>query len=102
MNRNVTLAAAVAAALGTGSAFAQPPSLTQIEGSTNNIYIAGSSAAKNGVLGAIETNICGAGNFYLFQSSGNTNFFAVSCTPLAAVGASNAGVYNIFYRDEGG
>jgi PBP superfamily domain len=103
MNRTVFLAASIAAALGTGSAFATPPTLAQIEGSTNNVYIAGSSAAKNAVLGALTTNVCGgAGNAFSFNSSGNTNFFAVSCVPVAAANAANGGVYNFFYRDEGG
>ena len=103
MNRTVTLAAAIAAVLGTGAAYASPPSLADIEASTNNVYIAGSSAAKNAVLGALETNVCGgAGNAFIFNSAGNTNFFAVSCVPVTAVGAKQAGVYNFFYRDEGG
>jgi len=107
MNRTVTLAAAVAAILGTATAVAQQgasgPTIAQAAASTNNIYIAGSSAAKNAVLGALVTNVCGgAANALQIASTGNTNFFDVSCTPVAAVGASNGGVYNIFYRDEGG
>jgi hypothetical protein len=103
MNRKVTLAAAIAAVLGTGAAYATPPSLTDIENSTNNVYIAGSSAAKNAVIGALETNVCGgAGNAFIFNSVTNTNFLAVSCVPVAAAGATNAGVYNFFYRSEGG
>ena len=103
MNRIVTLAAAIAAVLGTGAAYATPPSLADIESTTNNIFIAGSSAAKNAVLGALETNVCGgAGNAFIFNSSGNTNFFAVSCVPVAAASPAHTGVYNFFYRDEGG
>jgi PBP superfamily domain len=103
MNRTAKLAAAIAAALGTAAAHASLPALTDIEASTNNIYIAGSSAAKNAVLGALVTNVCGgAANAYQFNSSGNTNFFAVSCVPVAGANALNTGVYNLFYRDEGG
>jgi len=103
MNRTVTLAAAIAAALGAGTAYAALPTLAQIEASTNNVFIAGSSAAKNAILGALVTNVCGgAANTFQFNSSGNGNFFAVSCTPVAAANAANAGVYNFFYRDEGG
>jgi hypothetical protein len=107
MNFNVKLAAAVATALGAGSAFAQSgvPTLAQIEAvpAANQVYISGSSAAKNAVLADIEANICGgAGNYYNFTSAPNGNFFAISCTPVGAVGASNAGVYNFYYRDEGG
>jgi PBP superfamily domain len=103
MNRKVTLAAAIAAALGTGVAYAALPTLTDIEASTNNIYIAGSSAAKNAILGALVTNVCGgAANAFQFNSSGNGNFFAVSCVPVAAANAAHTGVYNMFYRAEGG
>jgi hypothetical protein len=103
MNRTVTLAAAIAAALGAGTAYAALPSLTDIEASTNNVFIAGSSAAKNAILGALVTNVCGgAANAFQFNSSGNKNFFAVSCVPVAAANAANGGVYNMFYRDEGG
>jgi hypothetical protein len=104
MNRTVTLAAAIAAALGTGAAYAAQPTLAQIEASTNNIFIAGSSAAKNAILGALVTNVCGgAANAFQFNSSGNGNFFAVSCVPVAAANAANpTAVYNMLYRDEGG
>ena len=103
MNRTVTLAAAISAALGAATAYAAPPTLAQIEASTNNVYIAGSSAAKNAVLAALETTTCGgAANAFIFNSSGNANFFAVSCVPVAAANAANGGVYNFFYRDEGG
>ena len=103
MNRKVTLAAAIAAALGSAAAHAALPTLAQIEASTNNVFIAGSSAAKNAILGALVTNVCGgAGNAFQFNSAGNANFFAVSCVPVAAANAANGGVYNFFYRDEGG
>src|SRR5277367_6665809 len=103
MNRKVTLAAAIAAVLGTAAAYAAPPTLAQIEASTNNIYIAGSSAAKNAILTGLEQSVCGgAANAFIFNSSGNGNFFAFSCVPVAAANAANAGTYNIFYRDEGG
>jgi hypothetical protein len=104
MNRKVTLAAAIGAVLGTGAAYAAQPTLAQIEASTNNIFIAGSSAAKNAILGALVTNVCGgAANAFQFNSSGNGNFFAVSCVPVAAANAANpTAVYNMFYRDEGG
>jgi hypothetical protein len=103
MNRKAILAAAVASVLGTAAAYAAPPTLAQIEASTNNVYIAGSSAAKNGILAGLETTVCGgAGNAFIFNSSGNANFFAFSCVPVAAANASNGGVYNFFYRDEGG
>jgi hypothetical protein len=103
MNRKVTLAAAIAAALGSAAAHAALPTLAQIEASTNNVFIAGSSAAKNAILGALVTNVCGgAGNAFQFNSAGNANFFAVSCVPVAAANAAAGGVYHFFYRDEGG
>lgn len=107
MNRTVTLAASIAAILGTSTAFAQQgsngPTIAQAAASTNNIYIAGSSAAQKAVLGALVANVCGgATNALQIASTGNGNFFDVSCTPVSGVGASNGGVYNMFYRAEGG
>lgn len=103
MNRTVTLAAAISAALGAAAAYAAPPTLAQIEASTNNVYIAGSSAAKNAILTGLESAVCGGpSNAFIFNSSGNANFFAFSCVPVAAANPANAGTYNFFYRDEGG
>jgi hypothetical protein len=97
MNRKATLAAAVASVLGTAAAYAAPPTLAQIEASSNNVHIAGSSAAKNGILAGLESTVCGgAGNAFIFNSSGNANFFAFSCVPVAAANAANGGVYNFF------
>jgi hypothetical protein len=105
MNRNVTIAAAVAAALYGGCAFAQAPSLSQITAvpQANTINIMGSSAIKNAVLASLETTFCGgSGNYTLISSSGNNaNFLGISCTPASGQ-ATNAGVYNVFIRYEGG
>ncbi|HLZ98456.1 MAG TPA: hypothetical protein VKP66_11025 [Steroidobacteraceae bacterium] len=105
MVRNLKIAAAVAAALATGSAFAGAgPSPAAAANPNVRLYVAGSSAAKNAVLGALESNLCG-GTFSEFDSTGNTNFFAVSCQPAASTGVSGANGTNIFtiwYRDEGG
>jgi hypothetical protein len=107
MNRNTKIAAAIAAAL--GSAIAAGPSFaalapTPAQAQTPNValYVSGSSAAKNAILGGLETGLCG-GTYSLFSSTGNTNFFAVSCQPAAGVaGANGTDIYTVWYRDEGG
>jgi hypothetical protein len=106
MTSNTKVAAAIAAVLATGSAYAGQPTPAQAASPTVGLYVAGSSAAKNAILGAIETSplICG-GSYSLFSSTGNTNFFAVSCTPAASTGlpsANGSNVYTIWYRTEGG
>ena len=105
MVRNIKVAAAVAAVLASGSALATQPTPASAAAPNVSVYIAGSSAAKNAVLGALETNIC-SGSFSLFSSSGDTNFFAVSCTPTATAlpntSANGTNIFTIWYRDEGG
>jgi ABC-type phosphate transport system substrate-binding protein len=106
MVRNTTVAAAVAAALASSAAMAGQPTPSQAAAPTVGLYIAGSSAAKNAVLNTLENSasFCG-GSYSLFSSTGNTNFFAVSCTPAASTGlpgANGSNVYTIWYRDEGG
>jgi PBP superfamily domain len=107
MNPNTQIATAIAAILGTAvgsAAYAQTVTTpTQAAAPTVSLYIAGSSAASKGVLAALETNLCG-GNYLLFESTSNKNFFAVSCEPASGVaGAPNATTpYTVWYRDEGG
>jgi hypothetical protein len=106
MNRNLKIAAAVAAALGSnGVALAAPPTISDINGvaSANTIYIAGSSAIKNALTASILTNFCGgAGNATVVTSNGtNTNFLGIACTPAAGQ-ASNTGIYAVWLRYEGG
>ena len=105
---NKQIAAAVAAILGTaaGSAANAQSSVTTPTAAANptvSLYIAGSSAASKGVLAALETDLCG-GNYLLFQSTGNKNFFAVSCNPASGVAGAtnNTTPYTVWYRDEGG
>jgi hypothetical protein len=108
MNRKTTIAAAVAAVIGAGVSgqVLATPTIAQALNPTTVLYIAGSSAAKNAVLNAIEINICGgASNALIFSSTGDTNFFAVSCAALASTaitGANGTNVFTIYYRDEGG
>lgn len=105
MSRSMQIAAAVAAALGASSAvLAAPPALSTAAAAPVSLYVAGSSAAKNGILAALQTNLCGgAANALTLSSTGNTNFFAVSCTVAASTGLSFAGqVATVYYRDEGG
>jgi hypothetical protein len=104
MIRNIKVAAAVAAVLAAGSALATQPSPASAAAPTVGLYIAGSSAAKNAILLGLETDLCG-GSYSLFSSTGNTNFFAVSCTPAASTGVPSANGTNVFtawYRVEGG
>jgi hypothetical protein len=111
MNCNTNLRTAIAAVLGTvsvsGLAYANdvPPTLADAASSSAvSLYIAGSSAAKKGVLGALETNLCGGlANALVVSSVGNTNFGAVSCTPASGVaGADGNTYYTVYYRFEGG
>jgi hypothetical protein len=69
-----------------------------------SLYVAGSSAAKKAVLGALEVNLCGGvANALVVASAPNTNFGAVSCTPAAGVaGADGNTYYTVYYRFEGG
>jgi hypothetical protein len=103
MVRNLQVAAAVAAVLSSGAAFATQPSPASAAAPAVSLYISGSSAAKNAVLGALETNLC-AGSYSLFSSTTDTNFFAVSCTPNVAgvTNANGSNVFTVWYRDEGG
>jgi hypothetical protein len=104
MIRNIKVAAAVAAVLAAGSALATQPSPASAAAPTVGLYIAGSSAAKNAILLGLETDLC-AGSYSLFSSTGNTNFFAVSCTPASSTGvpsANGSNVFTVWYRDEGG
>jgi hypothetical protein len=110
MRSSTKIAAAVAAALagvtGAGTASAAPPTLAQAATAPVQLYIAGSSAAKSGVLAAIATNVCGGSANALAVSSSftNVNFFATSCTVATSnTGLSFAGqIATVYYRDEGG
>jgi hypothetical protein len=106
MVRNLTVAAAVASVLASSAAMAGQPTPAQAAAPTVGLYVAGSSAAKSAILGALENgaSFCN-GSYSLFSSSGDTNFFAVSCTPTTATGfaaANGTNVFTIWYRDEGG
>jgi ABC-type phosphate transport system substrate-binding protein len=105
--RNVHIAAAVAAALGLGSTAlaAAPPTPSGAMQATVNIYMAGSSAAVNGVLAFIEGSaVCGGTGFSLFTTPTSTpglpDFRAVSCT--AAAGSFSGETITVWYRPEGG
>lgn len=104
MISNLKVAAAVAAVLAAGSAVAGQPTPTAAASPVVGLYISGSSAAKGAVLGALESGLCN-GSYSLFSSTGNTNFYAVSCTPNAITGvpsANGSNVFTIWYRTEGG
>ncbi len=104
--RHTTVAAAVAAALASSAASAGQPTPAQAASPTVGLYIAGASAPRPAVLNTLEnsTSFCG-GSYSLFSSTGDTNFYAVSCTPAASTGlpsATGTNVFTIWYRAEGG
>ncbi|HTV96593.1 MAG TPA: hypothetical protein VME42_11325 [Steroidobacteraceae bacterium] len=107
MNQNSKIAAAVAAvlasAVGANSAHAAlQPTPASAQAPNVALYISGSSAAKNAIIGGLESGLC-AGTYSLFSSISNTNFFAVSCQPAAGTaGANGTDIYTVWYRDEGG
>jgi hypothetical protein len=108
MNPNTKIAAAVAAVLAAGASFAGQPTPASAASPNVALYIAGSSAAKSAVLGAIEGSaVCGGGasNYSVFSSTTDSNFYAVSCQPATATGlpsANGSNIFTIWYRDEGG
>jgi len=107
MVRNITVAAAVASVLASGAAMAQlQPTPAQAASPVVGLYIAGASAPRPAILAALEKSplFCN-GTYSLFSSTGDTNFYAVSCAPTAATGlpgANGTNVFTIWYRDEGG
>ncbi len=105
MNRNMKVAAAVAAALGSGACLAQAPTIATINATPagNTVNIMGSSAIKTALTNTILANFCGgASNATVVTSNGSdTNFLGIACTPASGQ-ASNSGNYNIWIRYEGG
>jgi hypothetical protein len=106
MVRNIKVAAAVASVLASGAAMATQPTPAQAASPTVGLYIAGASAPRPAILSALENSasFCG-GSYSVFSSTGDKNFYAVSCTPLASTGlpsANGSNVFTIWYRDEGG
>ena len=105
--RNVHVAAAVAAALGiSGAAFAaNPPTPSGAMSAAHNVYMAGSSAAVNGVLAYLEATVCGGTGWSLFTSptttTGLPDFRAVSCSPASGQPFSGS-TLTVWYRPEGG
>ena len=102
--RNVHIAAAIAVALGTTAAVQAAPTPTQAMSAAHNVYMAGSSAAVNGVVAFLETTVCG-GSFSVFTtpttSPGLPDFRAVSCSPASGE-PFNGSTLTVWYRPEGG
>jgi hypothetical protein len=100
------VAAAVAAVLGSGAALAQTQTA---ENPFAALYISGSSAAQPGVFAALagtaaSGSLC-QGKFNYYYSTGDKNFFAISCAPTASSGlpsANGSNIYTFWYRTEGG
>jgi ABC-type phosphate transport system substrate-binding protein len=95
---NAKIAAAVALALsGISAAQAATPTTAQCAATTNDIYIAGSSAVQNGLFAALAAGPFAAnGPAAYFKSSSNGNF-----QMLCGFDASNT-LVAVHYRAEGG
>jgi hypothetical protein len=107
--RNYQIAAAVATALGVaGTALAQsaPPNPTTAMQAAHNVYMAGSSAAVNGILAWVEGTVCGGTGWTLFTSTtstlGQPDFRAVSCSPPSGGPVFGGSTLTVWYRPEGG
>jgi len=104
MDRNLNLAAVIGTVLAASTAGASQPTPAAAAAPTVGLYVAGASVAKGPIISALESGLC-AGSYSVFSSTGDTNFFAVSCTPAASTGlpsANGTNVFTIWYRDEGG
>ncbi|HTB66250.1 MAG TPA: substrate-binding domain-containing protein [Steroidobacteraceae bacterium] len=105
MNRNFSIAAAVAAALASTASFAAGPSISTINSTpaSNTVNIMGSSAIKAALTNSILANFCGgAANATVVTSNGsNSNFLGIACTPVSGQ-VTNSGNYNVWIRYEGG
>ena len=110
MNRNTQIAAAVAAILGSAgtqmasAAATNPPTISQAASATVQLYVAGSSAAKNAVVAALQGGMCnGSSNALTISSTSNKNFLAVSCAPASGTAGADGNTYfTVYYRTEGG
>jgi hypothetical protein len=109
---NRKIAAAVATALGLGgTAFAvnTPPTPSQASTATDKVFMAGSSAAVNGVLAFVETaanGVCGNTAYSVFTTPtsvpGQPDFRAVSCYAQNGTYFPSGNSVTIWYRPEGG
>ena len=104
--RNVHIAAAVATGLALGgAAIAAPPTPSAAQGAAHQIFMAGSSAAANGVVAFLEQTICGNTGYSVFTTPTSTpglpDFRAVSCSPAANQPFSGS-TLTVWYRPEGG
>jgi hypothetical protein len=111
MNRNIIIAAAVAAALGANVAGAVPPTAAQANASLHKLYIAGSSAAAGAFQALIKGRCAVATDFSTFQSqvfspafspAGTPDFRAFSCTFAAGDPTFPSTLVTVYYRAEGG
>jgi hypothetical protein len=98
------IAAAVAVALGSGSALAANPTWTQ------SLVVAGSSALRDAVANEMQNVLCTAGTYTAWVSVAGAggsfdtpDFRAYTCTLAAGLGAplANTAVI-VYYRSEGG
>jgi hypothetical protein len=113
MQKHHLIAAAVATAIASGYAVAQP-ALSSAAAPTVSLVIAGSSAAQPGISAALTTDICGTAASTLSMRSGassaaNKNFYAYSCNTVHDIPAAGGGtdipsgtLITVWYRTEGG
>lgn len=110
-NKYPLIAAAVAVAVASGSAYAVP-SFTQANSASATLVMAGSSAAAPAVASFIENTLCGGASNVLAVTSagGSKNFLAYSCqVPNQIVDPQGVGptiaansFVTVYYRTEGG
>lgn len=97
---------AVAMALGSAGvanvASAAPPTLSQAAGASIDLYTAGPTAARYGLIYDLQVNLCGSGNSLTVSSTtGAVHFYAVSCVVSASSGLSIAGqLATVYFREQ--
>jgi uncharacterized protein YfiM (DUF2279 family) len=114
-SRSLSIAAAVAMALGTGSAYALDftTSNALANAGTNVLTVAGASAQRTAFLQLMNSDACVGGTLDVYRAfpTGNHDFRAYSCTTVSDTGegsigealgvAANTNVL-VYYRSEGG
>ncbi|MEJ0087434.1 MAG: hypothetical protein WDO72_17305 [Pseudomonadota bacterium] len=115
--RSLSIAAAVAMALGTGTAsaldFATTSGLANASGQPNVLTVAGASAQRTAFLQLMNSDVCASGSLDLYRASptSNQDFRAYSCTTVGDTGEGSIGEtlggsastnVLVYYRSEGG
>jgi ABC-type phosphate transport system substrate-binding protein len=112
MKKYFRIAAVVAATVASAAANAAltynapgpgAPTIGQAAGAVY-LNIAGSSAAQSSIFTYIANSVCDGGlsSALLVESTGNGNFYAVSCITSKITGISASTLVTVYYRSEGG